>query len=79
MNRGYIYEQKGDYDRAIADYNESIRLDPIYALAYRNRASLYIKKGDYNRAMADLNEAIRLDPNHAVSSLYARNAETENR
>ena len=59
--------KKGDYDRAIADYNKSIRLDPIYALAYRNRASLYIKKGDFNRAMADLNETIRLDPKHTLA------------
>ena len=32
-NRGNAYFAKKDYDHAIADYTEAIRLDPKYALA----------------------------------------------
>jgi tetratricopeptide (TPR) repeat protein len=32
--RGLAYRAKGDNDRAIADYNEAIRLDPRLAQAY---------------------------------------------
>jgi len=32
-NRGNAYKVKGDFDRAIADYLEAIRLDPKYAFA----------------------------------------------
>jgi hypothetical protein len=28
---------KGDYDRAVVDYNEAVRLDPTNALAFCNR------------------------------------------
>jgi tetratricopeptide (TPR) repeat protein len=36
--RGSHYSRaKGNLDRAIADYDEAIRLDPKYALAYYNR------------------------------------------
>src|SRR5262249_30129616 len=35
-NRGRAYDGKGDYDRAIADYNESIRLNPKDAVVYGN-------------------------------------------
>src|SRR5262245_6511978 len=32
-NRGVAHSGKKDYDRAIADYNEALRLDPTYAVA----------------------------------------------
>ena len=33
-NRGISYGQKKDYDRAIADYDEALRLDPRNSKAY---------------------------------------------
>src|SRR6266403_339236 len=53
---------KGDNDRAIADYNEAIRLDPKHARAFHHRGYAYSDKGDNDRAIADYNEAIRLNP-----------------
>src|SRR5260370_13509566 len=59
-NRGAAYREKGDPDRAIADFTEAIRLKPNYSHAYDNRGVAYPDKGDPNRAIADLTEAIRL-------------------
>ena len=64
-NRGNVYRDKGDVDRALADYNEAIRLDPKYAVAYNNRANAYRGKGELDRAIADYNDAIRVDPKYA--------------
>ena len=64
-NRGIEYDEKRDYDRAIADYNEVIHLDPIYAKAYCDRGNAWRNKGDLDRAIADYNEVIRLDPKDA--------------
>ena len=64
-NRGSAYGRKGDYDRAIADSTEAIRLDPKDAHAYNNRGHAYYGKGDYDRAIGDYTEAIRLDPKDA--------------
>ncbi|MFZ1109035.1 MAG: tetratricopeptide repeat protein [Rhodomicrobium sp.] len=55
----------GDYDRAISDYNQAIRLKPDYADAYNNRGNAYRAKGDNDRAIADYDQAIRLKPDYA--------------
>ena len=65
--RGVAYGNKGDYDRAIADFTEAIRVDPKLATAFSNRGLAYEKKGSYDRAIADYNEAIRLNPIDATS------------
>jgi len=54
-------------DRAIADYNEGLRLEPNNAVAFRNRGFLNTKRQRYDRAIQDFDEAIRLDPNVAAS------------
>ena len=62
-NRGVAYREKGDTDRAIADYTEAIRLDPKHAEAHVNRGQAYsLKREGTDRAIADFTEAIRLDP-----------------
>jgi tetratricopeptide (TPR) repeat protein len=64
-DRGLAYYDKKDYDRAIAEYTQAIKLDPNYATAYTNRGCVYGGKGDYDRAIADFTQAIKLDPNDA--------------
>src|SRR5262245_40672190 len=65
FSRGSAYYTRGDFDRAIADYSEVIRLDPKSASAYGGRGLAYFDKGDFDRAIADYNEAIKLDPKSA--------------
>jgi lipoprotein NlpI len=81
-NRGLAYRGRGELDRAIADFNEAIRLDPKFALAYNNRGLAYRDKGELDRAIADFTEAIRLDPKFAVpfnsrGFTYDRNGERD--
>ncbi len=40
-NRGNAYQAKSDFDRAIADYIEAIRLDPKYVFAHNNPGNEY--------------------------------------
>jgi tetratricopeptide (TPR) repeat protein len=55
------------YDRAIADFNQAIRLDPDSIFALNNRGAAYARKGQYDDAIADFNEAIRIDASYAIT------------
>ena len=63
-NRGNAYSAKGQYDRAIRDYNEALRFKPN-AFFFHNRGIAYYAKRQYDRAIRDYNEALRLKPDYA--------------
>jgi lipoprotein NlpI len=65
--RGNAFLQKGDFDKAIVDYDAAIRLDPQYAPAFRNRAGAWFAKGEMDKSIADLDAAIAYDPRSAPS------------
>lgn len=55
---------RGDFDQAIRDCDEAIRLEPGKALAYGHRGKAWAGKGDTDRALADYEAAIGIDPNN---------------
>ena len=61
-HRGLAYRDKRDYDRAINDFSQAIRLDGRNAAAFDNRGLAYRMKGDLERALADFDQAVRIDP-----------------
>ena len=64
-NRGNAYLGKGEYDLAIADYNQAIRLKPDYALAFSNRGNAYKAKDECDHAIRDYDQATLLDPDNS--------------
>ncbi|MEA3025304.1 MAG: hypothetical protein QOF91_589 [Alphaproteobacteria bacterium] len=67
--RGSAKFGKSDFDGAIADYGQALKLDPSDADYLNSRAAAYEAKKDIDRALADYNEAIKTSPN----STYAYN------
>jgi len=57
--RGLVYVKKGDYDRAFADFEKGLKLQPDDQSIYDARARAYSLAGEYDHALADANEAIR--------------------
>jgi tetratricopeptide (TPR) repeat protein len=72
--RGAAYRRKGEYDSAIQDYGQAIRLDPNSAAALNNRGRAYNDERKYDRAIQDLDQAVRLDPNNAAPLVNRGNA-----
>ena len=62
INRGIAYYDRGELDRALADYTSAIRLDPKNAEALSNRADLKLRKGDIEFAIEDYSAAIEINP-----------------
>jgi tetratricopeptide (TPR) repeat protein len=73
-NRCFAYNNKGEFDRAIADCNQALSLDPKNALAFSNRGNSYVFKHEYDRAIEDFNEAIKLNPRYAEAFNNRANA-----
>jgi len=65
VRRGREWGEKREYDRAIAEFNEALRLDPKNAGAYFQRGYALQSKGDYARAIADYIEVTRIEPTNA--------------
>ncbi len=69
--RGRDHLAQGDYEPAIADFDELIRICPTLASAYFYRAVARHRASHYPEALADYSEAIRLRPGNPFS-LVAR-------
>ena len=66
-NRCLALNNKKEHDRAIADCDRAIQLDPAYQNAFVNRGVTYYSMKNYERAIADYTEALRLDPRDAIA------------
>ncbi|MBZ0308821.1 MAG: tetratricopeptide repeat protein, partial [Anaerolineae bacterium] len=59
-NRGNVYVDLGEYNRAIADYDQAIMLGPNYANAFWGRGNAHYELGNYDQAIADYREYERI-------------------
>jgi tetratricopeptide (TPR) repeat protein len=59
-NRGGAFYYKGEIERAMADYEQAIKLDPFYAHAYNNRCWSGAVLGRTEQAAADCSKVLKL-------------------
>jgi tetratricopeptide (TPR) repeat protein len=72
--RGMARQARGNFDKALDDFNQAIRFDPLHAKSYFARGTIRQRKGEYDKAIADYDETLRLDPQQAGAHANRGNA-----
>lgn len=67
-NRANAYRDLNNYDDAIKDYNEAIRLEPNKLGLYNSRGKLYFNLKQFDKAAADYLQGLKIDSTN--SELY---------
>lgn len=72
-NRASGYLERGEIEKAIADCNDAIRIEPRYFIPYHTRANARMMQGRPDLAVADYTAAIELCPrSRAAACFYNR-------
>ncbi len=69
--RGNILDLGRDYQGAMKDFSEAIKLNPDYTMAYNNRGIIKGSLQDFEGALEDFNKAVELQPEYA-DAIYNR-------
>ena len=62
--RGTIFAEEGQFDLAVRDFTEALRLRPDYHAAYYNRGLTYVKMERYEEGIQDFTTTISIAPTH---------------
>ena len=76
INRGNEWENKGEYDKAVAAYTQALAVaapddTQDISIAHANRGGAWANKREYDKAIADYTQALAITPNDA-DSYYGR-------
>ena len=70
QQRAYAAATNQQFQDAINDYGEALKISPQDARIYEQRAAVEMKLNDMDKALADYSEAITLKPNEVRYYLY---------
>ncbi|KAL3695927.1 hypothetical protein R1sor_010003 [Riccia sorocarpa] len=65
---GFSYFSDGKIEKAIAQYEKAVQLQPGYVIAWNNLADAYENQKEYLKALKAYEQALQLDPKNKVAS-----------
>jgi tetratricopeptide (TPR) repeat protein len=63
----HVYVAQGDYDKAVKEYSEYLKLDALASDILIERANAYLKLGKTAEAKADFETALKYDPTNEAA------------
>ncbi len=64
QRKGHEGLQKGEHDRAIAQFNQTIKQDPKNIPAFMGRGRSFLALGRYQKAIADFDQVLTIEPDN---------------
>jgi len=64
-NLGETYDKRGEYDRAISEFEAALKLNPNYFFALNNLGNIYGKKKHYPEAIAYFEKALKIKADYS--------------
>jgi Flp pilus assembly protein TadD len=61
FKKGFDYQNQGDLDKALEEYNKALELNPNYIQVYTNLGTVYLGKGNYDRAIQNFKKSLELN------------------
>ncbi len=71
-NRGVIQSRRGSFERALNDYDQALRLNPLLLSAWINRGNVLVRMKRFGEAIVDYGEAIELSDGGSALTFYNR-------
>jgi tetratricopeptide (TPR) repeat protein len=72
INRGVLFNHRGDFTAAIADFEAALALDPAASAAYVNRGNTYFYSRKFDRAIEDYSTSLQMNPRNPHLAHYNR-------
>jgi protein O-mannosyl-transferase len=63
-NRGQYYQSKNEFDKALLDFNEAIRINPNKPDAFNNRCVIHFQKKEWAQALLYSGKVLEIDSDH---------------
>ena len=81
IHRASLYDERGELDKALADYMRIIELNPDYPYSYESVGMIYWHKGEWAKSRNFFNHVYKLNPNNVsyplmISATYLREKKT---
>lgn len=70
-NLGLAYKANGDIEKAIAEYDKAIKLNPRFSRAYLNRAVAKSTTDDFAAEFSDISTCLSLEPDLTVAHSFS--------
>jgi tetratricopeptide (TPR) repeat protein len=67
-NRGFTYQSSADFDHALADYDEALKINPQFPSdIFIHRGEAYLAKGDRERMIKEFDQWLKLAGDRAAA------------